>query len=195
MRYPSNTMIKTLILASVLGLSACNSKTVTAHSDEAIEAPAVEMTAADLKELILQFDEGATVNENNVVFKLTEREVMFVYDEEADRMRIMTPILQASFLNEEVQTRMLQANFDSVLDARYAIANGIVWATFIHPLSSLTEKEFLSGISQSVTAAETFGSTYTSGAVTFGGGDSNSIHQELLKKLEKARKELTDRDI
>lgn len=120
---------------------------------------------------------------------------MFVYDEEADRMRIMTPILQASFLNEEVQTRMLQANFDSVLDARYAIANGIVWATFIHPLSSLTEKEFLSGISQSVTAAETFGSTYTSGAVTFGGGDSNSIHQELLKKLEKARKELTDRDI
>ena len=81
---------------------------------------------------------------------------------------------------------MMQANYDAVLDVRYAMANDIIWAVFIHPLSSLTQKEFLSGVAQAVTAAETFGTSYTSGAFVFGGGDSSSIHEDLLKELEKA---------
>ncbi len=31
----------------------------------------------------------------------------------------------------------MQANFDTALDARYAIAKGALWSTFIHPLSDL----------------------------------------------------------
>ena len=57
---------------------------------------------------------------------------------------------------------------------------------FIHPLGSLTQEDFLSGVAQVVTAAETFGASYTSGAVVFGGGDSNEIHKDLLDQLEKA---------
>lgn len=90
---------------------------------------------------------------------------------------------------------MLQANFDAILDARYAIANDLVWAVFIHPLSSLTEDDFISGIAQTVTAAETFGTTYSSGALVFGGGDSNARHENLLKQLEDAAKKEKGRGI
>ena len=59
---------------------------------------------------------------------------------------------------------------------------------FIHPLDTLQREELISGLAQVVTAAETFGSSFTSGAMLFGGGDSNEIHNELLKKLEEAAK-------
>jgi len=39
----------------------------------------------------------------------------------------------------------MQANFDSALDARYAIAKGKLWSAFIHPLSELNEEQFFSG--------------------------------------------------
>ena len=81
--------------------------------------------------------------------------------------------------------RALQANFDSALDARYAVANELVWATYIHPLSPLLEGQFLSAVAQTYTAAETFGTTYTSGAFTYGGGDSAEEQRKLLEELEK----------
>ena len=151
-----------------------------------------DMNGEKLAELIQRLDEDAIVNGNSVVFEITERELMMVYDSEANRMRIISPIIQVSALPEEVMERMLQANYDAVLDARYAIANEIVWSTFIHPLSSLTEDDFVSAIAQTVTAAETFGTSYTSGAVVFGGGDSSGIHEDLINELQEAAKARTD---
>jgi len=145
-----------------------------------------KMTAEDLVALIQKFDTKSEARNNSVSFAVNERDLMLVYDSKADRMRILTPIVPRTLASEDVMERMMQANYDAVLDARYAMANDIVWAVFIHPLSSLTKKDFLSAIAQTVTAAETFGSSYTSGAIIFGGGDSNSIHKELLKELEKA---------
>ncbi|MDB2437208.1 hypothetical protein N9W89_00710 [Hellea sp.] len=162
----------------VLGLTACGA--------DGAASSAGEMTPEKLTTLIQKFDEDATATGNSVTFSLNERELYLVYDKEADRMRIITPIAQSGIASEEILVRMLQANYDAVLDARYALANDIIWAVFIHPLGSLTQDDVLSGIAQTVTAAETFGSTYTSGAMVFGGGDSNSIHEDLLKELEKA---------
>ena len=80
----------------------------------------------------------------------------------------------------------MQANFDSALDARYAIANDILWGTFIHPLTSLDEKGFVSGLAQAVAVADNFGGSFSSGAVVFGGGDSTRLQaQELLELLKK----------
>ena len=115
------------------------------------------MTPEKLTTLIQKFDEDATATGNSVTFSLNERELYLVYDKEADRMRIITPIAQSGIASEEVLVRMLQANYDAVLDARYALANDIIWAVFIHPLGSLTQDDVLSGIAQTVTAAETFG--------------------------------------
>jgi len=163
---------------SIAVLSACSSNNAPTSSEK--------MTASNLKTLIEKFDEKAIATGNSVTFSLNERELLMVYDEKADRMRIITPVAPSGIASEEVLIRMMQANYDAVLDVRYAMANDIIWTVFIHPLSSLTQKEFLSGVAQAVTAAETFGTSYTSGAFVFGGGDSSSIHEDLLKELEKA---------
>jgi len=159
--------------------------TLAACSSQSAEAPQ-KMTGDNLAALIQKFDEDAKVNKNMVSFKVKERDVVLVYDPKADRMRLLSPIAPRTIATEDVLARMMQANYDAVLDARYALANDIVWSVFIHPLSSLTQKDFLSAVAQIVTAAETFGTSYTSGAIIFGGGDTNSIHKDLLKSLEKA---------
>lgn len=164
-----------LIALFLFGLAACNA----ASTSE-------KMTGKKLSDLILAFDKDAKVNEASVEFTLAERPVFLVYDSKADRMRIMSPIAQAALANGDIHERMLQANYDAVLDARYALANDVIWAVFIHPLGSLTKDDFLSGVAQTVTAAETFGTTYTSGAIVFGGGDTSDIHEGLLKELEDA---------
>ena len=165
-------------------LAACSSEPVSK----------TDMTGAQLSQIILTFDQQANIADNSVQFTVKDRELFLVYDTQADRMRIITPIAPAHNAGEETLLRMLQANYDAVLDARYAVANDIVWAVFIHPLGSLTEDDFLSAVAQTVTSAETFGGSYTSGALVFGGGDSNTIHEELLRELEEAAKG-NERDI
>lgn len=147
------------------------------------------MTSDRMADIVKNFDEDAEATGNRIVFKVRERELLIVFDNDADRMRIISPILQAGAVPAEVHERMLQANFDAVLDSRYAIANDIVWSTFIHRLSTLNEDDLLSGIAQTYAAAETFGTTYTSGVIVFGGGDSSSLHEELLEELEKLPRE------
>lgn len=112
---------------------------------------------------------------------------MMVADPRADRMRVMTAIAPVSILTPELMMRVMQANFDSALDARYAVAKDVVWGVFIHPLIDLTDDEFLSGIGQVVNISITFGSSFSSGMLMFGGGDSQDIErrkliEELLKK-------------
>jgi hypothetical protein len=119
-------------------------------------------------------------------FKLGARQVIVITDPVAERMRIMVPIGDAGLLDQELLKRLMQANFDSALDARYAIAQDVLWGTFIHPLISLDEKGFVSGLAQAIAVAENFGSSFSSGAVVFGGGDSPRLQaQELLDLLKK----------
>lgn len=192
MKYILTTvMIMAFILAGCSGQATAQNEIPKIESEDKNQedqAAKGEMTADSLKKLITQFDEDAKVQGNAVQFQLLDRDLMMVFDEKADRMRVITPIANAGLLDEALMERMLQANFDAVLDARYAVANDLVWAVYIHKLSTVTQDDFLSGIAQAVTAAETFGTSYTSGAMVFGGGDSNAIHEDLLKKLEEAIK-------
>lgn len=166
----------------------------TACSNPASESDHT-MTGQYLSDLIVRIDASAEVSGNSVGFSVAERDVFLVYDEAADRMRVLTPVAPVGDFPPETYPRLLQANYDAVLDARYAMANDIVWSVFIHPLSSLTEDDFLSAVAQVVTAAETFGTSYTSGALIFGGGDSQAIHDDLLKALEEAAKNEAGRGI
>ena len=137
--------------------------------------------------LVGVFGEGAAelrLAPNQWSFQIQSVPVMILTDENADRMRIMAPIGDAAGLPDGLAVRMLQANFDAVLDARYAIGRGQVWSTFIHPLSPLDEDQLASGLAQTVTAALTFGTTFSGGAMVFGGGDSGAIYEELLKQLK-----------
>jgi len=98
-------------------------------------------------------------------------QVYIVTDERADRMRIMTPVAAAEELEKQALYRALQANFDTALDARYAIAQDALWSAFIHPLAALDAAAFYAGFVQTVTLAATYGTTYTSSGLQFEGGD------------------------
>ncbi len=105
-------------------------------------------------------------------FKYRGRDTYVITDERADRMRIMAPVAEAKGLSKDALFRAMQANFDTALDARYAVAKGALWSAFIHPLSPLGDGEFESGLRQVATLAATYGTTYNSGALRFGGGDA-----------------------
>jgi len=95
----------------------------------------------------------------------------------------MIPIADASDLKTDVLYRMLQANYESALDARYAIAQGLVWVVYIHPLSPLTEGELLLSLAQTYNAADTYGTSYSGGLFQFGGGDNRSeVFDDILKR-------------
>ncbi|MEP5031736.1 MAG: hypothetical protein ABJR02_13785, partial [Marinomonas sp.] len=111
--------------------------------------------------------------------------VMIVADGAADRMRAMVPIASADGLSAQDLLRVMQANFDTALDARYAIANGRLWGVYIHPLSPLQKDQLISALVQTVNVARSYGQTYSGGAQVFGGGDSNGIYQELFEDLKK----------
>ena len=149
-------------------------------SKEAVAAQAMIDTA------LKKIDKDIKRETNVWQFKLGARQVIVITDPVAERMRIMVPIGDADLLSQELLTRLMQANFDSALDARYAIAQDVLWGTFIHPLTSLDEKGFVSGLAQAIAVADNFGGSFSSGAVVFGGGDSTRLQaQELLELLKK----------
>lgn len=137
-----------------------------------------------LAELIARIDKSVQGKPGYWVLVVEGREVTIITDECADRMRIIVPVAPTKKIDKDRLYRLMQANFDSALDARYSIANDILWAAFIHPLSVLGDKEFLSGLGQTVNLALTYGDSYSSGALIFGGGDSQSLQRrQLIEKL------------
>jgi len=70
-------------------------------------------------------------------------------------------------LEEGMMEAALAANFHSVLDAKYAISEGLIWSTFIHPLRELTEEQVESAIKQIYYSSLTFGTDYTGGELVF----------------------------
>jgi len=147
--------------------------------------------AARLRDAVLRIDPSAELSSNSAQFSVSGVPVFMVYDLNADRMRLMSPAAEVDSLNEEELVRLMQANFESALDARYAIANGVIWSTFIHPLSPLENDEFASGLGQVVNLILTYGETYNSGAIIYGGGDNNEgTGRELIEELEEKSQEI-----
>jgi len=142
------------------------------------------MTNKHLGELIRRLDENVEGRPGFWQLKVEGIVVNVITDKKADRMRIITPIEESENLDKKMLYRLMQSNFDSALDARYSIAKEILWGTFIHPLSSLGDEEFLSALGQVVNLAESYGTTYSSGALLFQGGDSEGIRRrDLINKL------------
>lgn len=178
-----------LIILVVSGLTM--SLLACAQSDEEDPYAGADrvMTAARMGELVQRIDADAVQDGNSWFFDVTGLEAMLVYDIDADRMRVVIPIDGTEDLDQEELIRLMQANFDSALDARYAIAHGQLWGVFIHPLSSLTDEEFVLGIGQTANVVASFGSSYSSGMFIFGGGDSGEIERKRF--LDELRKQTT----
>ena len=121
------------------------------------------------------------------VFRVSETQVQVISDPRADRMRILVPVRGVTGLDARELYKLLQADFETALDARYAIARETLWSVFIHPLRTLDDAEFLSGLGQAINLAKTYGKGYTSGALSFGGGDDAARkRRELIDELLKS---------
>lgn len=146
------------------------------------QAAEPKMNNQRLGSLIQRIDENAEGEPGFWRAIVAGRALTVITDENADRMRIISPVAEAEKLDPQLMFRLLQANFDTALDARYSIAKGVVWSLYLHPLATLDDAQFLAAIGQVVNLATSFGTTYSSGALTFGGGDSNDLIKELLEK-------------
>lgn len=146
------------------------------------------MTLERVGEIVARLDSDVQVAQGGrmLQFVVAEKAVLFVSDPTHNRMRLMVPVKPATDLSAEELLRLSQANFDSALDARYAVARGVLWAVYIHPLRELHERQFIAAVGQVVNAAESYGTSYSSGLLSFGGGDSNAIRRRaLIDKLLK----------
>ena len=141
------------------------------------------MTLERLNQIVLALDADARRAGPTIELTIDDVPVLIITDERADRMRAMVPIRLAEDIDPAEWQRLMQANFDSALDARYAVAQGQLWSVFIHPLSPLEKDQLISGIGQTVNAAQTYGSLYTGGALQFGGGDSAPLQRRLIERL------------
>lgn len=141
------------------------------------------MNNARLHELLTRIDPKLEGQLGFWTIKHENLRAQVVTDENADRMRVIVPIVKVEDVEEGELLRLMQANFDSALDARYCIANGVIWSAFIHPLSILSDEELLSGLAQALTAATSFGSTYSSGALIFRGGDSGEEQRKYYDSI------------
>lgn len=152
-------------------------------SGSAIAQDGSAMTMDRMGDIVTALDADARFTGSGYEFTIDDVSVLIVADVRANRMRAMVPIRAADDLTAEELERVMQANFDSALDARYAIANGRLWGVFIHPLAELQRDQLISGIAQTVNVAMTYGGLYSSGAGQFGVGDSGDLQAELLQRL------------
>ncbi len=131
-----------------------------------------QMTNDRLEEILTQEVDSITGYSGRWQMKLKDLPMIVLTDATNDRMRIIAPIIETSRLDEELLLDCLTANFHSALDVKYAISDGILWSVFIHPLSPLNKEQVQSAVEQVFLAAATFGTSFSSTPLLFGGGNA-----------------------
>ena len=113
-----------------------------------------------------------------------EAPMLVLTDQTNDRMRIIMPITDGTTLSKDLMEACLIANFHTALDVKYALSDQLLWAVYVHPLSPLTEDQVKSALSQVYSAAVTFGTTFSSTDLLFGGGEPAAPQEEKTPALE-----------
>jgi len=103
----------------------------------------------------------------NWEFEMNGTHFICLTDENHNRMRIISPIIEISKIRSEQLMKCMEANFHTALDTKYAISNGILWSVFIHPLKELSQKQVIDAISQVYSTVKTFGTSYSSSNLIF----------------------------
>ncbi|MEM6332068.1 MAG: type III secretion system chaperone [Planctomycetota bacterium] len=159
-------------LAVVRGVGPAGAQDTAAPEPNApADLPARATNNADLDAWLDEAVDGVVSDRpGHWQFAVAERPVIVLTDELAGRMRIISPVGRVPDDKAELN-RLLEANFHTALDARYAVWEGQLWCAYIHPLPTLTRDGFYNGVGQVVTLAVTTGTTYSSSGLRFGGGD------------------------
>lgn len=162
-------MLRSNLAALVLLAVGCTHSPDAAENAEA--APGA-MTRPHMEKLLRGIDENARGVPGLLEFSYGGVTMTCISDIEFGRMRIVAPIVSVEELTAEQVAHILEANFHTALDARYATSQGVLYAAFIHPLAPLDEEELASAVRQVATLARTFGNEYSSGELQYGGGEA-----------------------
>ena len=133
------------------------------------------MNVVELKRLLLsaatlraESDEGWEVERDGVPMAC-------MFDETHDRVRVLAPVVGLEDVSPEQQAVVLEANFHTTLDARYATARGTMYALYVHRLSTMDATDLVSALEQVASLVHTFGDDYSSGALIYG-PDYDALH-------------------
>ena len=148
-------------------------------------AVAQQMTPENLISLIEQESDTLSISSNQIQFKINNGLLICIFDENANRMRIISPIIERQKLTEDQLLNALVANFHSVLDVKYALSDEIIWSVYTHPLKELTEGQVVDAIQQVYAAAITFGNSYSSTNLIFPGNSKKVIDTTKTRVLKK----------
>ena len=143
-----------------------------------------QMNPDKLLEIMQRESDTLQVNGNSYQFIVDNTMLICVFDESANRMRIISPIVEREKIGEEELLNALVANFHSALDVKYALSDEVIWSVFIHPLRELSEEQVADAIQQVYTAARTFGGSYSSTNLVFP-GNTKKNEKTLPKVLKK----------
>lgn len=113
--------------------------------------------------------------------------VLILSQDAHNRMRVLAPVARLEALDVPILLRLLEANFSTALDARYALYRGVLWSVFLHPLDSLTEPALRAALQQVVTLAKTTGTTYSSTHLSFGSSPSSPGNSPRLEQRDEPR--------
>ena len=127
------------------------------------------MTQDEMERLVINHVDVIEQIQGYVVFTYKQVKIALISDVKHDRMRMISPITEYAKVTTKQKDLIMEANFHSALDARYASSNDTLYSAFIHPMSSLNKADILSAIEQVATLALTFDSSYSSGTLSFGG--------------------------
>lgn len=144
-----------------------------------------EMDAKHLQQIIEQASDTLKQNGNTIRFAFKGRLLMCIFDENANRMRIISPIVEREKIGEKELLNALVANFHSALDVKYALSDEIIWSVFVHPLQELSEHQVRDAINQVYSAAATFGTTYSSTDLVFPGNTQKKEKTEPKKLIDR----------
>lgn len=150
----------------LLGLSALS------HSVNA-QSAFDKMTNEKMSKILLREAEEVEGDLGRWQFKFNNLQLYILTDENANRMRVMTPIVEEKALEKDQYKAMLEANFDRALDAKYSIYQDVVWSVYTHPLGELTVEQFKDALNQVARLSQNFGGSYTSTDWTFQGDNEN----------------------
>jgi len=167
-----------------------NDETFSKRDIKPVEAIEKSMTVERISKIVRALDDTAIIAGNQMQMSVNDVKLLLIVDPVNNRMRAFTPIRSLDGVKQSELYRLMQANFDSALDARYAIAKEHIISVFIHPLAELRKNQLIEGIGQVVNLVLTYGTAYTSGAMTFGGGDSRELHRKLIDDLLKKGEEI-----
>ena len=127
------------------------------------------MTQDEMEKVLIESVDVIEQKKGYVVFQYKKVRMALISDVNHDRMRIIAPVTEYSKLTLEQVNKVMESNYHKALDARYATSEDILYSAFIHPMSPLSANELSNALNQVATLALTFGSSYSSGELSFAG--------------------------